>query len=144
MIVHRCFYARTWAEGGLDADWVGGGPPCAWSSKAGAQREDDNRSKVFTQGTAKLADHCDADFADWEQPYEAALLREGKAIGDIDASHAQCRKPMRRTPLVEGTAKGVEVFGNAKAGGGSARIRLLAHFEVLDAIGLLGGRNPYF
>lgn len=101
LIVHRDFYAQTWAEDELDADWVGGGPPCVWSSKAGAQREDDERSQMFTHGTAEVADHCDADFADWEQPYEAALLREGKAIGDIGASNSQCRKPMRRTPLVE-------------------------------------------
>jgi hypothetical protein len=37
-----------------------------------------------------------------------------------------------------GISPDLEFFDNAKAGGGCARIRLLAHVEVLDAISLLG------
>ena len=46
---------------------------------------------------------------------------------------------MRRTPVIEGNEKGVELVDNALLGGGSARLRLDAHFETLDAIGLIGG-----
>ena len=143
LIVHRNFYAREWASETLRADWVGGGPPCIWSSKAGAQREGGDHSTMFTQGTAEVADHYAADFADWEQPHEAALLRDGKAIDEMDAAHALCKKPMRRTPLIGGNAKRVEVLTmHAKAGGGCARIRLLAHFEGLHVIELLGEAPP--
>ena len=88
-------------------DWVGGGAPCAWCSKAGGQSADDSRSIMIRFGAAEVADHYAADFADWEQPYEAAVPRGGSAIDGLDQSHATCTKPMRRTPIIEGNDKGV-------------------------------------
>ena len=138
LVIYRDFYAKEWKQDLRTLDWVGGGPPCVWCSKAGGQSSDDSRSIMIRFGAAEVADHFEADFADWEQPYEAAVLRGGSAIDDLDQSHARCRKPMRRTPLIEGNEKGAEVVDNALLGGGSARLRLCAHMETLDAIELIG------
>jgi len=61
-------------------------------------------------GAAEVADHYAADFADWEQPYEAAVPRGGSAIDGLDQSHATCTKPMRRTLIIEGNDNGAAVI----------------------------------
>ena len=124
LVIYRDFYAKEWKQDLRSLDWVGGGPPCVWCSKAGGQSADDSRSVMIRFGAAEVADHFNADFADWEQPHEAAVLRGGAAIDDLDQSHSRCKKPMRRTPVIEGNEKGVEVVDNALLGGGSARLRL--------------------
>ena len=128
LVSYRDFYANEWKQDRRTLDWVGGGPPCVWCSKAGGQSADDSRSIMTRFGAAEVADHFEADFADWEQPYEATVLRGSSAIDDLGQSHARCSKPMRRTPLVEGNETDAEVIDNALLGGGSARLGLCASY----------------
>ena len=112
-------------------DWVGGGPPCVWCSRAGKQEFNDPRSEMFCFGTARLAKRFSALVADVEQPLDATTLNDGEAVRKQDEEFA--RIGMTRTP-----PEAYCVHSNARDGGGSVRVRVDFHYEIDDMIGTLG------
>ena len=50
------YYSHSYEEWSIwSVDWVGGGLPCVWCSRAGKQEFNDPRSEMFCFGTARLA-----------------------------------------------------------------------------------------
>ena len=137
LVICRDYYSDDWLEWSIDrCDWVGGGPPCVWSSPAGRQDPDDPRKKMFVEGIPRMARRFRALVLDIEQPLEAITLHGGcefeKLLDGI--ASAGCRI----TPPSPDLPGGVEVIRNADDGGSSVRNRADIHAELLDMIHTLG------
>jgi hypothetical protein len=65
------YYSHSYEEWSIwSVDWVGGGPPCVWCSRAGKQEFNDHRSGMFCFGTAKRFSALVADVEQlWTQQF---------------------------------------------------------------------------
>ena len=137
LVICRDYYSDDWLEWPIDrCDWVGGGPPCVWSSPAGRQDPDDPRKKMFVEGIPRMARRFRALALDIEQPLEAITLHGGREFEQLldGIASAGCRI----TPPSPDLPGGVEVIRNADDGGSSVRNRVDIHAELLDMIHTLG------